>query len=206
VYSDAGATAHGPCTYTVSPQGFFDIVEGIFAKQMCQKPSKTFRDIDWSKQIDKLHDIYHNTDKHLIFGSHHIEQIDYLKKQFGKDCVTVALNYTVDDYKFLLNNLAENHVRLITCGKLQPTAHDSMLVQTLTNSELVQYYQQEFDQMELIPRSVSDSLDYTINIMDFFNKQQVLQHITELGFDASDTVQQYYDYWFRHQTAWIQSS
>lgn len=202
LYSDAETIAYGPCTYTVSPDGFFDIVEGSFAKQMCQVPSKQFRDIDWSTNIDQLLNVYHNTDKHLIFGSHHVSQIDYLKKKFDRDCVTVALNYTNSDYEFLLRNLAENHVRLLLAGKLQPTVHDTRLMQTSTDQDLVRYYQREFDQLELIPRSVSDNLDYTIDIMDFFNEQKILQHVTNLGFSLSDTVQRYYNYWIKHQAVW----
>lgn len=201
LYVSAGAQVHGPCYYSINNDGFFDLIEGDFARHMCENPSDNFRNIDWPNNIDRLHEILDRVNKHLIFGSHHVDQIQYLKSQFGNKSITVAVNYDPDDYDLLLKNLAQNHVRLLQSNMIQANQHDQDLMLKLGNTDLVQHYQHEFDRMRLIPVSISDTFDYVIKVKDFYNKNKVADHVTNLGFEFSESAQKYYDYWISRQTA-----
>lgn len=195
----AGQQVHGPCYYSVTPTGFLDQIPGDFAQTMCEDPITQTRNIDWASNIDRLRAYHTAAGKHLIFGSHHPDQIQYLKTQLTDQSCTVAMNYDTDDYDRLLHNLARDHVRLLQAGRLEASIHDQDLMDTLTATQLVGHYAQEFDRMQLIPRAVSDTFDYQIRVKDLYNKSRMTQHVRDLGFEFSALAESYYDHWLSRQ-------
>jgi hypothetical protein len=195
----AGDQVYGPCYYSVTTDGFLDQVTGDFARTMSEDPVTQTRHINWREHTDKLRDYYRRAHKHLIFGSHHVDQLHYLKSEFGDQVKTIAVNYTEHDYDRLLENLARNHVRLMRQNQLEPTSQDAELMKVLDSGDLIRHYMQEFDDMDLIPRSVQDQLDYTVEVKDFYNPGRMASHVCSLGFEFSAMAESYYDYWVSRQ-------
>lgn len=195
----AGDQVHGPCYYSVTTDGFLDQVTGDFARTMAEDPVTQTRHINWREHTDKLRDYYQRARRHLIFGSHHVDQLHYLKSEFGEEVTTIAVNYTQHDYDRLLDNLARDHVRLMRQNRLEPTSQDAELMATLDPVDLIRHYRQEFDSMELIPPCVDDQLDYTVEVKDFYNPARMANHVRGLGFEFSAMAESYYDYWVSRQ-------
>ena len=187
--------AYGTCRYPMTHDGFFDLDAGDFAKQMCEDPAKKFRHIHWPDKIDQLRQIYNQANQHIVCGSHHKNQIEYLKSQFDKELTTVGINYTTDSYQWLLKNIAKNHVRLLTNHTLSPSDYDQELMGSLSKQELIDHYQSAFDELELIPKSVVDNFDYSIDVVDFVDKDKVTAHVNALGIEFSQAASIFYDQW-----------
>lgn len=196
--------AYDTCRYPITHDGLFDMVEGNFAKQLCKNPGVEFRHINWERKIDQLQHIANSTSKHLIFGSHHPDQITYLKDFFGNRVTTVAINYDKKLYTLLIESMAKNHIWLLRENKLVTTDYDKSLLEgALTQTELVQHYCKAFEELRLIPESINDTFDYNINISDFFIKDKVLAHANQLGFSVSAHANNYYDTWLNSQQAFF---
>lgn len=189
-----------PCRYSIDDNGLFGFTAGKFALQFCEQPAQQFRHLDWTTRIDQLRQIVSDTDRHVVFGSHHADQIAYLKTQLGQDMTTVAVNYTESSYDLLLREMARNHVSGLMQNTIPATQHDLQLLEQKSHSELISHYQQEFDRMQLVPRSCQDHFDYTVDIADFFCKQKMIDHCDRLGLAWSSTGNHYYDTWISRQT------
>jgi hypothetical protein len=197
----AGQSAYKPCKFLVTPEGFFELVLGDFVKQVCSDdPATNFRRINWADCIDDLHQLHRTINQHLIFGSHRADQIDYLKTQFGQNLTTIAINYSVDTYPLLIENMARYHVYLLINKIIQPTVHDTDLMKFLSKQELVYHYQGAFDQMKLIPTSCQDTFDYSIDIADFVDKEKVGNHLAQLGLALSSSASSMYNEWITKYT------
>lgn len=194
-----GPLAYGPCRYPVTSDGFFDLIVGNFGQQMSEDTAKNFRHIHWADKIDQLRQLHSQTKQHIIFGSHHTNEIEYLKNQFNEEITTVAINYDTSSYLWLLNDIAKNHVRLLRNQTIAPTEYDKELLQSLDTDALIEHYQTAFDQLQLIPKSVTDNFDYSINVSDFTNKDVVANHVRALGVEFSSTASEFYDQWFSHR-------
>lgn len=195
----AGPLAYGPCHYPVTADGFFDLVVGDFGQQITNDAAKKFRHIHWADKIDQLQQIHSQTNQHIIFGSHHSAEIDYLKNQFGNNVTTVAVNYDTESYLWLLNDMAKNHVRLLKTQSIVPTDHDTELLNSLDTNELVAHYQTAFDQLQLIPNTVFDNFDYSVDIGDFVHKDRIANHVIALGVEFGLAASEYYDQWLSHR-------
>lgn len=195
----AGSRVHGACYYSISTEGFLDQIPGEFARIMVADPLLQTRHVDWTQRWPELQHYHDQAANNLIFGSHHTDQIQFLKQQFGSQVCTIALNYDQADYDHLVLNMARDHVRLLASNRLTATAHDQDLADRMTPAQLIEHYAQEFDAMALIPTQVQETHDYLVEFRDLFRPARMKQLLTDLGFEFTDRARTYYEYWLSRQ-------
>lgn len=195
----AGSRVHGACYYSISTEGFLDQVPGDFARTMVEDPVLQTRHVDWTQHWPELERYHDQAANNLIFGSHHLEQIEFLKQQFGDQVCTMALNYDQADYDHMVLNMARDHVRLLQNNRLTATVHDQDLTQRLTQPQLIEHYAQEFDSMGLIPTEVQETHDHQVCYRDLFRPARMQRVLEDLGFEFTDRARTYYDYWLSRQ-------
>lgn len=195
----AGARVHGACYYAISTDGFLDQVPGDFARSMVSDPLLETRHVDWTQRWPELEHYHLRAGKDLIFGSHHPDQIEFLKQQFGESVCGIALNYDTDDYDHLIVNMARDHVRLLDSNRLTSSAHDLDLARSLSVAQRIEHYAQEFDRMGLIPTSVQETYDYQVEYRDLLRPARMAQVVEQLGFEFTARAKLYYDHWLARQ-------
>jgi hypothetical protein len=173
-------TSHEACQYIIEKNKFITHKKfGSFARSIYLN-NKNWRELDWANALDILEsqlDIATKQNKVIIFGSNRDDQIDFLKRHFNHDITTVGINYNQDMYPLLLKNVAEHHVWLNS---------------TVDSTE---HYIQEFDKMNLVPRSSIINCDYNILVNDFFNFDLMSKHYENLGFPFTLISQEMYNTW-----------
>ena len=173
-------TSYDACQYIIEKNKFITHKTfGSFAQSVCAA-AKSWRELDWSEILDKLEiqlDIASKQNKNIIFGSHRDDQISFLKNHFEQRITTIGINYNQDMYPLLLRNVAEHHVWLNS------------------TAESAEYYIQEFDKINLVPRSSITNCDYNILVNDFFDAGLMSKHFENLGFPFTSISQEMYDTW-----------
>jgi hypothetical protein len=190
--------ALGPCYYSVKPGGFFVLTPGETATALTAQPAVNFRNICWSDKIsllDQQIEQARTQSKILIFGTHHSDQIRYLKTHYQDQCFTIGINYQHHLYETLLNDMAKYHVFLLRTNQLAPSEVDLHNINTLCQQDLVKWYQSEFDRMKLIPYSSDFDGDHNIPVDDFLDSSKFLDHYHQIGFKNSDQFLKYYQTW-----------
>lgn len=194
---------YDPCRFVVNNQGFLDITTvGDFAKSQTPNPEKDFRYINWSESLSTLDYSLNQSiekNKYLVFGSYCTDQLDFLKNHYGKQVLSIGINYQENFYPYILKHKAKHHVHLLSVDQSLATELDKQLFATLSLDDLIAYYSNAFDQQNLIPHSDVTDYDYNINIEDFFNKSLMLQHFSNIGVPFTPQSEKYYDLWLRLQ-------
>ena len=178
------------CRYDLVHNKFFVLQLNNFAKNIGD-----VRNLEWSNNTMYL-DKCLESGKKLIFGSHHDSQIDFLKRHYKSDIMTIGINYGEDMYPLLLKNVAEYHIYLLGNGSIQPNENDEILMETLNHHDLVNYYSTEFNSINLVPHSSFVNCDYNIIVNDFLDKSKMADHFRNIGFPFTEESQKYYDQWF----------
>lgn len=195
----AGPRVHGACYYSISTEGFLDQVPGDFARCMVEDPVLQTRHVDWTQHWPELERYHDRAANNVIFGSHHCDQIQFLKQQFGDAVSTIALNYDQHDYDHMVQNMARDHVRLLDSDRLKATAHDQELAENLSIQQRVEHYAQEFDRMALIPPAVQETHDHQVLYRDLFRPARMVQVVEQLGFEFTARARAYYEHWLSRQ-------
>lgn len=141
------------------------------------------RNLNWAPYINLLASFVEEAEhqsQYVVLGNHNIDQLTALKKYFGSAMTLVCINYGKNLYHYLLNNMAQYHVYLLSHGLLVPTDVDREIL--AHNSAPVEHYQREFERLKMIPESSIDSGDYTISVDEFFDEARMEQHFAALGF------------------------
>jgi hypothetical protein len=179
-FKNIANVSYHACEYAIQENKFITHEKfGNLCKSINPNP-KDWRLLDWTNVIDKLEfqfDIASKQNKNIIFGSHRDDQIAFLKKHFGQHIITIGINYYQDMYPLLLKNVAEHHVWLNS------------------STETVDYFTQEFDKINLVPRYSITDCDYNILINDFFDFDLMSTHYKNLGFPFTAVSQEMYDSW-----------
>jgi hypothetical protein len=195
------------CTYTLERNKFLELTQhrwcqarknhvlGKFITSISTEYD--FRKINWnSDAIEYLEDSLKQAKeqgKHVLMGTHLDEQILFLKNHFGEDIVTIGINYKENMYPVLLNHMAEYHVYLLNNELMPLTEKDEILIESLSDRELIRYYANEFDQMNLIPRESISDCDYNIMIDDFLDPVLMENHMKNIGFPFTDNGRVFYE-------------
>jgi hypothetical protein len=177
------------CHYNLVQNKFFVLQLNNFAKHIGD-----VRNMDWSTNTEYL-DKCLASEKQLLFGSHDDSQINFLKQYYKSDILTIGINYDIDMYQLLLTNVAEYHIYLLATGQITLSEHDEILLETMDSQNLVKYFANEFDSINLIPKSSFINCDYNILVNDFFDKSKMTDHFNNIGFPFTEESQQYYDQW-----------
>lgn len=188
----------GSCQYIIHPGGFFTCEHGDTVKKFSSDPGPNSRNLDWSEKIVVLDDLLNQASKQqkvLCFGSHHDTQITYLKNRYQDSCTTVGLSYGPALYQFLLNEMAKYHVFLLKNDLMIPNQSDKEKLISHTYDQLIEWYSNEFDRLNLILPEKQCEFDYDIPIDDFFSLPLLKKHYTELGFDGIRAFKEYYSKW-----------
>ena len=186
--------AYKICDYELSRDGkFFILTPGEMVNHYEETLQTEFRNIDWSENIDLLAESVEDSgDRLVIFGNHNVDSIRAIKKRFGDDVMTIGINYSNQDYYYLLRNMAEYHVWCLRNGLLTPTEHDDL---TISDTELTDHYTREFERMGLIPRNSEESFDYDINFRDFMDRGRMTEHLKAIGLEPNAATLDHYDHW-----------
>jgi hypothetical protein len=176
---------------------------GAFAREVCPvDPNQNFRTVDWQQQLTRLSRTIHGLNaRHdrLAFGSHSPDQIALLKSEFPDDILTVGINYDQGDHELMLTNLSEFHVYGLTQGLIAANDQDVLALKTLSPESLIDYYVHIFDTQNIIPRSVTCNVDYSVNVQDLFDAAKLSDHFVNLGLDFNDQVREFYHRWLSIQ-------
>lgn len=136
-----------------------------------------FRDINWKDNIQFLNNHLSSHSYNLTIGNRSIEQVEFLKSNFGSQVLTTCFNYTRLDYPRLLKDIAEYHV----CN--------------IDNTHSIEYYINAFDQQQLIPLEVDNSADVVVNLSDLNDLHLVREYIKCYGFELTSAAETYYNKW-----------
>ena len=184
------------CTYYNDGKFLFSDA-GDAVKEIALVTDNTpIRRTDWSPHIELLTEYIEQATKHnqyMLFANHNLEQITLLKQHFGSAMKVVCINYDQNLYPYLLKNMAQYHVYLLTHNKIHTTETDSLVLKNLSTA--VEYYSEAFDQMNMIPKSSISTGDYNIYIDDFFNHKLMTEHFDNLGFPVDNARPGLYHSW-----------
>lgn len=154
-----------------------------------------FRTIDWRK-ADYLLGEHLRYNHKVIFASNFIDQIQWLKKQFGSKVVTVACRYAYDteDYALFCRWLAMDHVRKQQTGNIAITEHDRDSRRRDCN--MIDHYTDHFYQTKFIDQQINDDFDCVIPLTDLFIREKFFQHLDRIDRPVlSMSAQVFYDQW-----------
>lgn len=194
----------GPCQFNIKENGILDVQIGKTVDALSSSPEYEFRNIEWHNKIKikKMNVLCRDAEKQnkfLMLGSHHETQISYLKKYYREKCFTIGLFYNENLYDILLENMARYHIFLLKYKKIQINEHDAQNLKILNYKDLIAHYMHTFDQQKLISKCFNlkyKNYDYIINISDFFDKDKLLSHYNNIGFQDSAKSKEYYDHWY----------
>jgi hypothetical protein len=170
--SNAGDKLVGSCTYRLDKKflkaNYNELVD-IFGTNI--------RGVDWRENIDRLRSFIsnHRTNDVMIFGSYSDDQMRFLKDMMKDRIMTVGLNYTVDHYDFLLNNMVEYH------------CHE--------NGGDLEQLKIEFEKQDLCPRKSEAKFDYVIDLEDLFDRSKMIDHCDRIGLPFTDDTLTFYNSW-----------
>lgn len=201
---NAVGSSYETCSYALIDNKFFKLIVGKFAQKQTDNPSVNFRHIDWSipvnlSNLNQSVELATAQNKFLIFGSNSTNQIDFLKKYYTNDIVTIGINYNENMYLTLLDNMVKYHIYLLN-NNSHISQLDRELFNTKSSAELIDYYTNAFNQQNLIPRTSVIDCDYTILVDDFLNKSVMAKHYNNLGVPFTIASEQYYDTWLAGQS------
>ena len=170
-HPDLPVVTDGPCEYTLDGKFIVDrphkLVETFGAKS---------RTIDWAHRIGELREYMDIVSPEIvIFGSYSDEQIRSVKDDLPFEIITIGVNYTSDEYEFLLNNMVEFHCHL--------------------NGGDEKELRIAFDQQNLCPRESLEEHDYNINFTDLFVKEKVIDFCERIGLPMTQKASDFYDAW-----------
>jgi len=192
------------CEYTL--QNKFIVLEklGNFAQSVIPDPKNNLRFANWKDYLDLLNQqvsIAQAQNKKIIFGSHHDDQIDFLKNHYKDEITTIGINYTDNLYFKLLQNVAEFHLFQLKNQQIAINNYDRHLLNTKSDLELVEYYSIEFDKLNLIPITYQSQFDYNISIDDFYNFDSIKKHFGNLNISTVDNSYYLWKKWNNVQFA-----
>jgi hypothetical protein len=152
-----------------------------------------FRVVDWSNKVNQLVDII-DQGHILCFATDLLDQLNFLKSYFKDRIMTVSVSYDADSYDDMLTWFAKRHIHLQNTQRLSLTLRD----QELRNQsvDLVEYYKQEFDQQQLLPKYILPTGEYDIPLRDFFHRDNFFQHLKNIEGQPSTRAFEYYDRWY----------
>jgi hypothetical protein len=156
-----------------------------------------FRKIDWSNS-NYLENCLLEADqqgRHVMFGTHRDDQIEYISSRYPGKVKTLAVTYTTEHYDLLINSLVEYHIHLLTNKKIILSELDQQNLQNLSARRLFLYYKKSFTENKLIPEESQTKADYTIDISQLFDEKLFSSWLTSVGFPFSDTGLNFYRQW-----------
>ena len=190
--------AYETCYYELVDDKFFKQCPGGMAKGLVRDPFADFRNFPWSNNIEKLNTLLSISslqNKILTFGNHKAEELIAIKNHCNDKAITIGINYTEDIYPLLLTNVAEYHIWLLKHNRINKNEQDQYNLDHLTYKEQVDYYTHAFNEINLIPRSNIEYLDYNINVEDFFSESKLYNHFANIGINLNNETKQYYRTW-----------
>jgi hypothetical protein len=181
---------HHTCCVPVFENDQMAMEIGQFANSIT---TENFRGVDWSTKVNQLVDII-DQGHVLCFATDLIDQLNFLKSYFEDRVMTVSVSYDSDSYDDMLTWFAKRHIHLQNTQRLSLTARD----QELRNQQvdLVEYYKREFDQQQLVPKSILPTGEYDIPLRDFFHRDNFFQHVKNIEGQPSTPAFEYYDRWY----------
>lgn len=184
------------CTYSNQGKLLFS-VDGEAVKEIAQITNDTpIRYTDWNSHIDLLSSYVDQAKQHnqiMMFANHDINQVQLLKNHFDDSMTMVCINYRENLYQYLLKNMAQYHVYLLQNNLLIPSDTDREILNNIDSA--IEYYQESFDQHNLIPKSSIHQGDYNIWIDDFFDINLMETHFNNLGFPLDNHRPGLYHSW-----------
>jgi hypothetical protein len=158
--------------------------------------TKNFRGIEWSGQTNKLNQLVDFVDQGhtLCFATDLAEQLDFLKFYFKNKILTVSVSYNSDSYDQILTWFVKRHIHLQNTQQLPTTEWDRELRNQ--QIDLIDHYKQEFDQQQLVPKSIQPTGEYDIPVVDFFHRDNFFQHLKKIEGQPSTQAFEYYDRWY----------
>jgi hypothetical protein len=178
-------------------------VKGQLVYDFSPDNPENFRNIEWESKIQLLDSILDSTNASIVLGSHDINQLILLKKNYQSKAYIISCSYTKNDYDLLLTYLVNTHLAMQSTGALPITEADQQLRAT-PSIDLLSYYKKSFDEQQLIPKSmVYPDSDYSVPLQEFFNKNKFFQHLINLDVDPSKEAMQYYDQWCKLQRSFF---
>lgn len=183
-----------PCEYQISNKKFFNVKIGKFVSDALDLNTNiTFRNIDWTQNVSYLNDCI--AEKSVAFGTHRDDQISWAKDHYGNRATTIGISYTDYDYPMLLKNLSEYHIHLIQNGQLIMNSVDQRQFDILSTEQLIQYYTDLFDSMNLIPRNSRPLCDIDIPVSDFTHLEKMQAHFDKLELAFNQPTLTLYQSW-----------
>jgi len=169
---NAGDRLVGSCTYELDKK----FLEANY-NELVNMFGVNIRDIDWKENVDRLQEFVSNhiSKGIMIFGTYSDDQIDFLKDAMKNNIITIGLNYTIDYYELLLDNMVDYH-----CYK---------------NGGDKKKLKVQFDQQNLCPMQSDSNFDYNINLADLFDKTKIVDHCYNINLPFTDDTSKFYDSW-----------
>jgi hypothetical protein len=197
----AGKRIYGPGNYDLNSSKFFSCKPSNRPiKHWYTGTWENFRNHKWSDDLESLMSAVNEaklTNSIIVFGSHQVDQINFLKSIFKDDLFSISINYSNKEYPVLLNHLAEYHYYLLKNNFIKYSEVDFQILNNKSYNEIISYYSQSFDDQSLIPKMSLDYLDYNINILDIFDKDLLIKHFFQIGLPLSSESLSYYDNWVK---------
>lgn len=158
--------------------------------------TKNFRGIEWSGQTNKLNQLVDFVDQGhtLCFATDLAEQLDFLKFYFKNKILTVSVSYNSNSYDQILTWFVKRHIHLQNTQQLPTTEWDRELRNQ--QIDLIDHYKQEFDQQQLVPKSIQPTGEYDIPVVDLFHRDNFFQHLKNIEGQPSTQAFEYYDRWY----------
>lgn len=183
-----------PCEYQITDGKFFNVIPGKFVKDaVASNPNVTFRNINWQQNVSYLDSCL--SKRSVAFGTHRDDQILWLKENYGENAITIGVSYTEFEYPMMLKNLSEYHIHLLQTGHLDMNYKDREQISQLSNIQLIEYYMELFDSMNLIPRTSQPVCDINIPVIDFTNLKIMQAHYNKMSVAFNNSTLTLYQSW-----------